>query len=188
VGYLIFNLRWTLRRPSSSVLVLRSSLLVELVTLFSSGFVAHFDQTRRLLHLTSRRWWRTTRRVVSFDEISYIDRDVVEVRVGSEHSLRSQPRLRVTLFLQLLPSGEKIELAHFFDDERSQILIGGRAWELLGDELARATAKPFGLHARIAARIEGSTHCCERCGRPSPVQRTTCLYCGGGIVKQGEQP
>jgi hypothetical protein len=184
MGYLILHPRWTLRWRSSTELVLRSSLLVELLSLFATSFAACVDVGRQRIEIVTRRWWRRTRRSIPLDSLGYIDRDAVQVHVSDEDSLRSQPRTRVTVFLRLMPSGEKLELASFLDEERSLLVTGPRAWEVLGEHLAKATAKPFGLHARIGAQLESSGYVCAGCGRPAPVQRPTCLHCGAAVVRR----
>lgn len=184
MAYLIVHPRWTLRRRSAQVLVLRSSLLRELLSLFSFLVLLRVDSARRTIELRTRRWWRSTRRSIPFDAVGYVDRDAVQVRVSDEDSLRSRERTRVTIALRLMPSGEKVELASFFDEDRCWILAGARAWEVLGDELAKATSKAFGLHARIGAQLATSGFVCAACGRPAPVQRATCLYCGAEVVRR----
>jgi hypothetical protein len=183
-------------------LVVRTSFLLRLLSLFSYDRLVRFDPMRKSIHIHTRRFWLfQSDREVPFSRVSYIDYDFKSWgtswawmwRWGAERADQVES-FRVAVALK--DPEELVPIAAFRGEGSS---MTGAAGVLFGDSLVDAegdqedTSRSFVevlerlLDTRVgrpllASDRRGSIFVCKACGRSAAPSQDKCLYCGGAIA------
>ena len=183
-------------------LVVRTSFLLRMLSLFSYDRLVRFDSMRKQIHVHTRRFWLfNSDREIAFARVSYIDYDFKSWgtswawmwRWGAERADQVES-FRIALALK---NPEELVPIAAFRGEGSAMT--GAAGVLFGDSIVDAegdqkdTSRTFVevlerlLETRVgrpllASDRRGSILVCNACGRSAAANQDKCLYCGGAIT------
>lgn len=188
---------------SSKVITARSSLPMQLVTLFSSKRGIKVCNSEKLITISTRRWWfKTTVEKIPFAKVRYID--VSQITVGGSPGLtqggfnwRDQQENFIPYVMSV--DGTKIDLIGFLGEGS---VLTGWGGVLLGDEMVDFRGKqeekarkfasavamligvPCGIESKVLAEARSTDGKlkCPSCSHLNAINYKKCLYCGADIT------
>lgn len=181
----------------------RSSLLAQLLTLFSYEKLLIVDRDKEKIGIRTRRLWCfTSRRTISFARVHYVESEFGGL--GTSWGLTSEgfeatDQLECfTVWLVLKEPDERVKLFTFMGEGAREtgwagVLLGGDSMvDFSGDQEQVSRNFLWQLKTFIGVSVgkplmhltdtEGNAYFCTECGRPAPPSKDKCLYCGGPVA------
>jgi hypothetical protein len=131
-------------RSTPNGMVARSSLLLEVLSLFSWGLHIEVDRERGRISIHTKRFWRrAASRHVAFADLRYIWRVARRLTFGPTEQTTHWERYRVILELR---EGEKVELFSFLGESTDRsgwgksVLVTGDTIDLDGNQAEQSIA------------------------------------------------
>jgi len=184
----------------------RTSLLVQLLTLFSYCHRVSIDRREHLVDISTRYLWVLRRRqIIHFKQIShlryqYSAQGTSWGMTGEGYGQHDKWETFTISLVLARPPGEQILFrfsgAGSVETGWVGVLAGDSLIDYEGDQedaslavvqhLSRLLDVPIGRPADPVAKTTGSGNetqgeTCPTCGRPRPLSRKTCLYCGAPL-------
>ena len=183
----------------------RTSLMVQLLTLFSCCRRVTIDRNRRVIEIATRWLWAiSARRAIPLERAHFLEYDFRSVGTSWGGMMTGFERTdqveRYRVILVLKDPSERVRLFSFYGEgavqtgwygvvfgEDSLIDVSGDQGEAslsFVDLLQHMLEVPLGRPLEYIEERKRTGPVCVKCGRAAPPNKTKCMYCGGALKRR----